>query len=88
MGLSGKLSNNAQDQTGAGLVGLFPLFVGRVAERLERLDFERLEVNEEHAPAAAARISTAARGGIRNLGHAGKSAPGAGGWLIKDSHVV
>ncbi len=67
---------------------LFPVFVGLVAERLDRLDFERFQVNEEHAPAAAARVPAAARGRDCQLGDARESAPGARWRRIEDSHVM
>ena len=67
---------------------LFSSLAGQVTERLDRLDSERLHVNEEHAPAAAARVPAAARGGTANLGDARQSAPGAWWRRIRDCHVM
>ena len=49
---------------------LFPISAGLVAEGLNRLDFERFQVNEEHTPTVAARVAAAAGGWIVKLGYA------------------
>ena len=49
---------------------LFPVFGGMVAEGLDRLDFEWLQVNEEDTPTIAAGVAAAARGRIIKLGYA------------------
>ena len=67
---------------------LFPVLAGLVAERLDRLDFERFQVYEEHAPAAAACVSAGARGGAAKLNDVGKPAPGARRGGVEDSHVM
>ena len=66
----GKLSNKEQGAKKVRYPALFTVFAGLIAERLDRLDFERFQVNDEHAPAAAARVTAAVRGGAAQFGHA------------------
>ena len=82
------LSKMRENKGAGGRPCYFVSLVGLVAERLDRLDFERFQANEEHTSAAAACVAAAVRGRIIELGYAREPTPGAGWRRIEDSHVL